>query len=91
MGASEGEEAAWRGIKRRMRKRILLCIVKEFINCKSVDYYQFLINVQQLRRGHKPNLPKRQRTPFREVRLEAPRMGVMQTLPQDVAFLVCVL
>jgi hypothetical protein len=48
-----------------------------------------LINVQQLRRGHKPNLPKRQRTPFREVRLEAPRMGGMQML-QDVAFLVCV-
>jgi hypothetical protein len=26
------------------------------------------------------NHPKRQRTPFREVLLEAPRMGVMQTL-----------
>ncbi|EAR64687.1 hypothetical protein B14911_21923 [Bacillus sp. NRRL B-14911] len=55
-----------------------------------VDNYQFLINVQQLRRGHKPNLPKRQRTPFREVRLEAPRKLVMQMLPQDAAFLVFV-
>ncbi|OMF52846.1 hypothetical protein BK139_21715, partial [Paenibacillus sp. FSL R5-0490] len=37
-------------------------------------------------------LPKRQITPFCEARLvlEARRMRVMQTLPQDVAILVCV-
>jgi hypothetical protein len=50
-----------------------LCIVG------LADIYQFLINVHQLPRGQKPNLPKRHRTPIREVRLEAIRKWIMQT------------